>query len=202
MEPETKRRYPKKNTAAWRLFHYSYPVWYPQMFKYDRTYIEKRGYQVSGDPELDQGRLMELDLFNQTPAGMAMLMDDGCPIDADSFINYMDIPCIYQDIQEHLMDWERRINAGIHINEIPDLYDFRKLETLAIELHNFASVLSPEQSSGFALVDRLKRLNLSRSSIHRGDSKSRVVDQFGNVQPYVSIADRIEKSALGGNVWQ
>lgn len=202
MEPETKRRYPKKHTAAWRLFHYSYPVWYPQIFKYDKSYIEKRGYQVSGDPALDQERLLEPGLFNQTPAGMAMLMEDGCPIVSESFMNYMDIPYIYKDIQEHLHDWERRINAGIHINEIPDLYDFRMFEALAIELHNYASVLSPEQSTGISLVDRLNRLNQSRASVHRGVTRNRAIDEYGNVQPYVSIADRIEKSAIGGNVWQ
>mgnify|MGYP001205686871 CR=1 FL=1 len=203
MTDELKPRYPKKNTAAWRLFHYTYPVWYPQLFKYDKSYIEKRGIAITGDAELDRLRLDEDGLFNQTPAGMALLMEDGCPIFAESFFSYEDIPYVYHDIQEHLMDWERRINRGIHINEIPDLYDFRILENLALELHDYAMYLSPQnQSSGVGIVDRLNRLNSVRSSIHRTMPLSARTNEVVEIRPYVSIADRIEKSALGGNVWR
>lgn len=203
MEEIEARRYPKKKTACWRLFHYSYPVWYPQLFKYSTEYIQKRGYHVSGDGTLDQQRMMEPGLFNQTPAGMAMLIEEGAPIDVESFSEIKDIPYIYADIQEHLMDWEKAVNSGIHINEVPDIQDFRLWENLAIILYPTARFLQPEEQSSTLLVERLKMMSRQRSPINRRQQAMAAArDEEGNLKPYVSIVDRIEKEIIGGNVWR
>lgn len=195
------RRYPKKHNACWRLFNYRYPVWYPKIFMYDPEYIAKRGYAITGDPTMDRQRLMESDIFRQSPAGMAMLIDDGAPIDQDAFHDAADIPYVYQDIQEHLMDWEREINRGIHINDCPPLEDFYQLENLAMILHPTAMrLMTEEESSGSGILDKLREMNRRRSSIVRKE-KPGLNDQ-GEVRPYVSIVERIAKEYHGGNVWQ
>lgn len=195
------RRYPKKHNACWRLFNYRYPVWYPQMFKYSAEYIEKRGYAVTGDPTMDQQRLMESDLFRQTPAGMAMLIDEGAPIDHDAFHDIKDIPYVYQDIREHLMDWEREINRGIHINDVPPLEDFYQLENLAIVLHPTAMrLMTDDEVSGSKLVDRLRQMNRRRSSVNRRERPG--LNDLGEVKPYISIVERIAREYHNGNVWK
>lgn len=196
---EDQRKYPKKHTAAWRLFHYDYRVYYPALFNYSTEWLEKRGMVITGDGALDRSRLTLPELNRQSPAGMAMLLEEGAPITADAFFDIEDIPYVYYDIQEHLGDWEKQLNRGVHINDLPDVYDFRKLEALAVELHTMAIALTEDQPRGSGLRGRLNRLNSARAT-YRPSKED--LDEVQRTVPYVSIADRIERQSIRGNVWQ
>lgn len=192
-----------KKSAAYRLFHYRFLIYLPQMFLYGPEYLRKNGYSISGDAQLDQERLTQISLVNQTPAGMAVLQSEGAYIGADSFRTPEDVVTVYESIQEHLRDWERAIRQGIHEKDIPDLDDFRAFETIAISLYESAKFYEPEERHRDPLRDKLMEMNRRRSPIHtRNLLKERLKDQEGNLKPYVSICDRIERMVVGGEVWR
>lgn len=183
----------KHRTAAYRLFHYRYRVYMPRIFLYSREYLDKMGMNVSGDPDLDQARLMEPDLLNQTVAGLAMLHAEGAPI---QFFDHTDIPKAYADIQEHLIDWENAIRRGIHISDVPPIEEFRQLEAVAQALYSSAKYFEPEEKVG-GLRDLLMEFNRQRAPkameyFHR----QRLMGEDGELKPYVSIVDRIERQLL------
>lgn len=191
----------KRKTAAFRLFHYRYEMRIPQMFMYGPNYIEKHGYHVSGDAALDRLRLSTPNVVKQTPAALAVLHADGCPID---LVNPRDAVPIYEDIQEHLTDWARLAAQGIHPADAPPLEEFRQLEAVAMELYRSAKHYEPKETRGDLLRDRLMDMNRRRNPA-RTESylRSKITDSKGNLKPYVSIVDRIEKALVGSaKLWQ
>lgn len=187
-------------TAAYRLFHYRYPVRMPQIFLYGQAYLEKHGYHISGDRALDRQRLMEPSVIHQTAAGLAMLHSEGAPID---FVNWEDAAAVYKDIQEHLRDWERLVLQGIHPANVPPLEDFRQLEAVAMAIYEIAKFYDPDESPGSALRDQLMEMNRRRNPL-RTDRylRDRISNEKGELKPYVSIVDRIERELVEHGIWQ
>jgi hypothetical protein len=192
-----------KHSAAYRLFNFRYPIYLPQMFMYGAEYLRKNGYAITGDARLDQERLTQISLINQTPAGMAILAGDGAYIGSDSFRTPEDVVPVYENIQEHLKDWERVIRFGAHVDDIPPLDDFRGFESIAISLYESAKFYEPEERTHDPLRDKLMEMNRRRSPVPtRNFLKDRLKDKDGNMKPYESIVDRIERMVLGGEVWR
>lgn len=190
----------KKNTAAWRLFHIKYEVSVPQLFMYGKPYLEKHGYHVSGDNTLDNERLMEPTRVRQTVAGMALLHDEGAPVE---IINHRDSVDIYDDIQEHLRNWERLANQGIHPDDLPPIEDLRMFESVAMELHQTAKHYEPNEVTGNVLRDRLMSMNRRRNPVRTERYlRQKIQDEKGELKPYVSIVDNIEKRLFGSVSWQ
>lgn len=186
----------KIHTAAWRLFNYRYQMLIPQIFFYGEKYLEKHGYAVSGDPELDHHRLLEPHRVMQTPAALAMFHAEGCKV---NIVNPKDSVHIYDDIQEHLLDWERFVQQGVHPDDVPPITDFRKFEAVAMELYRMAKHFEPQEKSGSGIRDRLTEMNRRRNPLAvEKKLRSRLMDEDGNLKPYVSIVDRIEKEMLRG----
>lgn len=190
----------KKHTAAWRLFHIKYAVRVPQIFMYGKPYLEKHGYHISGDVGLDHERLMETTTMRQTVAGLAVLLDDGAPID---IVDMKDSVAIYDDIQQHLRDWEIQVRGAMHPDEVPPIEDFRALEAIAITLHDYAKHYEPNEITGNALRDRLIAMNRRRNPV-RTDRylRQKITNEQGHLKPYTSIVDRIEQALYGGGGWQ
>jgi len=189
----------KKHTAAWRLFHIKYAVRVPQLFMYGKPYLEKHGYHVSGDHGLDNDRLMESTVVRQTAAGLAILHEEGAPID---IVDIRDSVTIYDDIQEHLRDWERLSRNGAHPGDFPPLEDFRMLEAVAMALHETAKHYEPNEVTDNGLRDRLMNMNRRRNPVRTERYlRNRIVNDQGELKPYVSIVDRIEERLVGGQTW-
>lgn len=190
----------KEKTAAYRLFHFKYEMRIPQIFLYGKDYLEKNGYHVSGDSRLDQLRLMEPSVMRQTAAGLAMLHDEGAPID---FVNHRDTVLVYGDIQEHLLDWERIANQGIHPDDAPPLEEFRQLEAIAAALYETSKFYEPNESSGDNLRDRLMAMNRSRNPVRTERYlRNRITSDKGELKPYTSIVDRLEHALMENNPWR
>ena len=184
----------RDKTAAYRLFHYKYEMRLPQSFLYGPAYLQKHGYHVSGDLRLDQARLMELTVVRQTPAGLAMLHNDGAPID---ILDAQDIVAIYEDIQEHLRDWERLVNEGVHPSDVPPLNELRMFEAIASALYETSKFYEPDESYGDGIRDRLMAMNRRRSPLRTERYlRDKLTTDKGTLKPYVSIVDRIENELL------
>lgn len=192
----------KKKTAAYRLFHYRYSMLIPQMYMVGPEYARKVGYHISGDGQLDQARLHEPAIYRQTPAGLAVLHEEGAPLE-DVFVNPRDAVPVYDDIQEHLTDWLRAVREGIHLDDVPDLNEFRAFEAIALFIYKTAKFYDPEEVKEDKLRNRLIAMNRTRNP--RGTTaylRSRNVDEKGQLKPYVSIVDRIEEHIIKGGTWQ
>ncbi len=189
----------KPKTAAYRLFHFKYEMRIPQIFMYGMDYLEKNGYHVSGDVALDRQRLMEPSVMRQTAAGLAMLHDEGAPID---FVNERDAVDVYEDIQEHLHDWERVAVQGIHPDDAPSIEEFRQLEAVASALYTTSKFYEPDESSGDPLRDRLMMMNRRRNPVRTERYlRDKITTEKGELKPYVSIVDRIERALVENNPW-
>ena len=189
----------KEKTAAYRLFHFKYEMRIPQIFLYGKEYLEKNGYHVSGDGALDRLRLMEPSVMRQTGAGISLLHDEGAPID---FVNIRDAVLMYDDIQEHLLDWERIAVQGIHPDDAPPLEEFRQFETVAMALYETSKFYEPDEKYGDPLRDRLMSMNRSRNPV-RTDRylRGKLSTGQGGLKPYVSVVDRLEKALMENNPW-
>lgn len=193
---------PIQKTAAWRLFHLRYPMYISRIFMVSKEYVEKHGYYITGDVDLDRKRMGEPDLIRQTVAGIAMLHAEGCPVVLE---NKRDSVAIYKDLQEHLRDWERAAYDNIHPEDAPPISEFRQLEAIAIAVYPDAMFYQPRDRVGSDdLQDRLMAMSRSRNSV-RVDKEvaSRIRNEHGVLKPYVSVVDRIEKLLLEGRkTWQ
>lgn len=191
----------KRKTAAYRLFHFRYSMNIPQIFFYGKDYLEKHGYHVSGDGMLDHLRLTEMSVVKQTPAGLAMFHAEGCPI---SLVNRKDASTIYDDIQEHLRDWERLVDQGVHPSDVPPMEDFRQLEAVAMALYPLAKHYTPEEKHVDPLRDRIMAMNRRRNPLGSDRYlRSKLITDQGELKPYVSIVDRIEREVIGSlKSWQ
>lgn len=189
----------KPHTAAYRLFHFKYEMRIPQIFMYGQDYLEKNGYHVSGDSALDKQRLMEPSVMRQSAAGLAILHDEGAPID---FLNEKDSVEVYEDIQEHLLDWERVANQGIHPEDAPTVEEFRQFEAIAIALYETSKFYEPDEQAGDPLRDRLMMMNRRRNPVRTERYlRDKITNDKGDLKPYVSIVDRIEKALVENNPW-
>lgn len=196
--------YPRKHNACWRLFHFKFKIHLPHYFMYGPEYLKKIGTVSTGDALLDRERAMDTTVVQQTPAGMAMLLAQGAPINTDSFLDpATDIPFIFDDIQEHLRDWERAIMGQMHISEIPELEEFREFEALALELYSAARHIAPVHLDDRSLQSSIMSFNARRAGRNvTQEARLKLYDKDGAIQPYVSIVDRIERLLIGGHVWR
>lgn len=190
-------------SAAWRVWHRRHPVRIPTLLMYGQDYLKKHGLPVSGDQGLDSERMAEFTVVNQPAAGIAILHAEGAPVDKRMFIHWEDCVKVYQDIQEHLRDWERHLHGFVHPDDIPPLEDFRKLEAVAVALYVSAKHYEPNEARGNALHDALLNLSRRRDPVRVSQRLRRKnTDAEGELKPYESIADRIETLVLGGPEWQ
>lgn len=187
---------PNNRSAAYRLFHHRYAMMIPQLFFYSRHYIDKHGFPSSGNPQLDKERMSVPSMVMQTPAALAMFHAEGCPI---QIVNETDSVKIYNDIREHLLDWERAIKQGIHLSDVPAIEEFRMLEAIAIAIYRLAKHFQPANHNNDDIRDRLMAMNMRRNPVQTDRLlRNRITDDKGELKPYISIVDRIEKEIFAG----
>lgn len=191
---------PQNHSAAYRLFHYKYEVRLPALFMYGPEYLKKHGYRVSGEAGLDHLRLRELIVVRQTPAGMALLHNEGASID---FLDHRDSVQVYQDIQEHLMDWERMVQQWVHPDDVPPIEEFRMFEAIAMAIYETAKFYQPDERYGDTLRDALMAMNRRRNPTGTERYlRNKITTEQGTLKPYVSIVDRIERELMRNAEWQ
>lgn len=178
-------------SAAWRLWNIRYQVRIPEVLMFSQKYLNTVGYNISGDSRVDQAAATRIMVCNQTGAGLSILYSQGAPLD---FLDKKKIPGLYNDIQEHLYDWERVAASGIRPGGAPPISDFRMLEAVAMELYPIAKKLAPEEPAPDMMRNRLLQMNRQRNPIFaKTQALKRHSDEQGNLKPYVSIVDRIEE---------
>ena len=186
---------PVQKTAAYRLFHHKYRFRVPKALMYGPEYLNNVGYAISGDPVVDSGSATEILTVNQCGAGIAILFSQGAPLD---FVDHKDSILLYNDIQEHLKDWERVSRGNIPLSAAPPLEDFRMLEAVGRELYSTVKHNEPVEVSGDRMRDAIIAMDRRRNPrMVEAAARSRNADEGGGLKPYVSIVDRIEENLLG-----
>jgi hypothetical protein len=162
---------------------------------YGPEYLRKVGYNISGDPMVDQAAAGNLLTMNQSGAGIVILYAQGAPLD---FVNVRDCVKLYADIQEHLRDWERVAQQGMHPDNAPPLEEFRMLEMVAMDIYRTAKFYEPDESKGDSVRDAIMAMNRRRNPVQTERYlRGQLTDSNGSLKPYVSIVDRIEHHLLG-----
>lgn len=188
-----------RKTAAYRLFHWKYRVRIPRSLMESAEYSAGVGYHISGDAQVDAMQTTSVVTINQTVAGIAILHNQGAPVDDFLFLDPKDAVLVYTDIQEHLQDWKRLTYQSIHPDACPPIEDFRMFEDVAIALYQTAKFYEPDEASGNELRDRIMSLNRGRN--RAGTERylrDRLLGEGGALKPYVSLVDAIETQLLEG----
>lgn len=188
-----------RKTAAYRLFHWKYQVRIPRSLMETTEYTNAVGYHVTGDAQVDAMSSTAVLTMNQTVAGIAILHNQGAPVDDFLFVDPKDAALVYMDIQEHLQDWKRITYQSVHPDACPPIEDFRMFEDVAMALYRTAKFYEPDEASGNELRDRIMLLNRGRN--RTGTERylrNRLADDNGALKPYVSLVDAIETQLLEG----
>lgn len=95
-----------EQSAAFKLFHYTYRWLVPNAEMADEVTMETYGHHGTGDAELDSAMGRSLGSFQLTPAKAAELRAGGVSI---ALANLEDAEPIYRNICQHLDDWQHRV---------------------------------------------------------------------------------------------
>lgn len=188
-------RYQRENhhqykSAAYRLWHFRYPVKMQDIFRFGQPYLDKAGYIVSGDDDLDTKRRTAITVCQRTPIQMATLYSEGAEIEPATLD---DIPIIYGDLVDHLHDWRFASSSGVYVNDqvLQVLEDLRLFENFAQYLHTVAQRYQQRKRSRNAIFDRLIAFNQRRLG---GDPTPR--RGTPNIRAYQPILPTIERNLL------
>lgn len=127
-------------SAAWRIFHRSYPIY--TINRYYSLAVQKMQFGYVRHTQIDYVRGMSQediekligDYRIQITATVPLIVELdqlGAPI---GFQNSNDAYDIYLDIQEHINDWIEALNSPLVIREPPPYGDFDKLDQLASKI--------------------------------------------------------------------
>jgi hypothetical protein len=184
-----------RNTAAWRIWNLRFHVQIPTLAQYSAEYLRKNYINISGDRSLDKLRMNQLVDVKQTCAGLAMIIAEGYSF---SILNRWDCVQMYSDIQEHFRNWLDMTYGGYPPDAFPPISDMRLLETVALEMHSEAQRLAPaDREQASRIFEGINRMN-RRRNLAASDKQARDrVMQGGQLKPYNSMIDQIEKYILG-----
>ncbi|AEH03529.1 hypothetical protein AVT69_gp104 [Pseudomonas phage PhiPA3] len=179
-----------RRTAAWRLFHLQFPAVAPYMAGFSAEYLRDNAINGTGDKYVDRDRQNELVRTSLTAAAMAMLMGQGYTI---GLLNFQDCVQIYHDIQQHFADWRDQCVFGAHPSGFPPIEDLRLFEDLALEVHGLAKKLEPAGRNSSHVFDSLLMMARKRNLTATNRYFDGLQKNDGQLKPYVSIVDDIER---------
>ena len=183
------------DSPAWRLFHNTYHIRMPALAQYSMDYMSDAIVNITGDKKIDKANLNMMIDSRRTAAGMAMLMAEGYGLE---LITRWDSVRIYTDIIQHFQGWLQEAHTGVPAECFPPIEDFRTLEMLAMEMHDNAMTMKPEEvRAASSIFDQLRSLNRARNSVVAERMERLRVTSGGQVKAYRSIVDEIEKYVIG-----
>lgn len=179
-------------SAAYRLWHFRYPVRMQDIFRFGQAYLDKAGAMVTGDSKLDAERRTHTTVCQRTPVQMASLHADGATVEP---VNLDDIPIIYGDLVDHLCDWRFESTTGVYVTDaiIQVIEDLRLFEDYAQYLHMVAQRHQQRKRSRNAVFDRLLKFNQRRL----GGTALR--QKQADIRAYQPILPTIERNLLEGD---
>lgn len=182
----------KRYTPAWRLFHLQYKVMATNLVEVMTEYLAtgRAVMNITGNKTVDTLAGGRMEYKNMTAAAMAMNMAEGHPI---AITQLKDCVQMYADIQDHLHDHFQAAKVALHIDEVPPIEDLRSFEALALEVYRTAKKLEPRPELQSSIFDNLVEMSRRRNLMATNRSLRAMDERDGNLKPYVSIVDDIER---------
>lgn len=119
-------------SAAYRLFHFTYPALVPEYYFHSDWDMSIKGYGITGVGMVDEGALFRKRESNVFPSFLAMVVGNGGNID---LLDIQDVIMIYDDIVEHLSDWNRYVDYRLGAVSNCPIDELKWFEQLAMDLH-------------------------------------------------------------------
>jgi hypothetical protein len=151
----------KEKSVAWLLFHHRWHVSIPEMYLYDKAYLEEVGIPSSGDRAIDRQMAHNRREMRLTAAALALFLDEGAPI---RLINPKDAIPLYRLIVEHLNNWKMVISTQFNYGK-PPIEDLRKFDALAAAVFPVASQFPEFKPQESNVMERLNRALSKRSPV-------------------------------------
>lgn len=167
-------------TPAYRLFFLKYDVVAPRRALMSKFELEVIGFPITGDPELDADIDGGLDKARLSVMEMANIYNRGINF---GIVDPEETLLIYNDIQQHLYDWQRALDRFDCRNRCP-LVSLELFEQLARDLHPYAAA---------HLDNRPVELQTLNSILMVGRSQTGIAELDFLVEPYVSVVDQIKR---------
>lgn len=160
----------EQNTPAWRLFHRLYRVGIKEMFFYPPEDVMVFGRPTSGNKRVDMQVMNSLRTVMIPGSTMAEYFSVGADV---HFANPKNIVLVYDDIMQHLRQWESVILNNLHGNIDIPLDDLVKLDQFKDALYR-ASLAGPQRT-------RVVRYRKSNRTFGRGQAmrEERFPDEVG-----------------------
>lgn len=197
-------RDPKKHTAAYKLYHYTYDVKLPAMYIYSENYVRIAGKVVTGEKEIDDYAPREMIGSRLTPAQMADFIDEGAPIEIQS---PQDALTIYEHIYQHLQNWADTLKSDDPFahTKVP-MDDLRKFSQLADRLYPNAARFFKITFQTSKLMSRLQSVignrKVSLSSRVFGEKAAEVVEKEKvNMPTHTRLTDEIINNSSRKTPW-
>lgn len=182
----------KRYTPAWRLFNLRYKCQASSLVEVSTDYLATGNaiMNVTGDKVVDTLAIGRMEYRNLTAAAIAMFMNEGHAV---AITQLKDCVQIYADIQDHLHDQLQAARQALHINDLPPIEDLRAFEALALEVYRVAKTLEPRPDVKSSIFDNLVEMSRRRNLIATNRHLKALDDRDGQLKPYVSIVDDIER---------
>lgn len=182
----------KRHSPAWRLFNLRYKVMASNLVEVTTEYLAdpRSTLNVTGDRLVDTLASGRMEYKNMTAAALAMNMSEGHTI---AITNLNDCVQMYSDIQDHLHDHLQAAKQALHIDDLPPIEDLRAFEALALVVYRVAKKLEPRPDLKSNVFDAFVEMSRRRNLIATNKSLSAMDDRDGQLKPYVSIVDTIER---------
>lgn len=166
----------KYKSAAYRLFHFTYPALVPEYYFHSDWDMTTKGYGVTGVSMVDDGALFRKRESNVYPSFLAMVVGNGGNID---LLDIEDVILIYDDIVEHLSDWNQYVDYRLGDAPNCPIEELKWFEQLAMDFHPH--------------VDKHRRTNQRQDTVagryllggRRGTSQSRPASLYIPVAPII-----------------
>lgn len=167
-------------TAAYRLFYLKYDVVAPRRALMTKFELEVLGFPITGDPEIDANPDGGLDKARLSVMEMAQIYNRGISF---GIVDQEEVLLIYNDIQQHLSDWQHALDRFDCRNRCP-IVSLELFEQLAADLHHYAAAHLDGRSAEINALSAIMMVGRNRTTHKHHDFL---------VEPYVSTVDQIKR---------
>jgi hypothetical protein len=145
---------PKKQSAAFKLFHYRYPCEVSGIHMVSAEEYETFGYVTTGDTNIDLTLASQSRYPYLTTAQVAHMRAQFIPVKLKS---YEDATKMYNLIYQHMQDWRNEVELNIMRRSAP-LASLKRFDDLGRELFEFAHryvTYNPAENSFFSAMQSI-----------------------------------------------
>lgn len=123
------------NDTTAKLWETLYKVRVPYQLTRSIADIEKYGTPITGNHDVDNSTLDDWITTMKPVSDIVDLFMEGKPV---ALVNREDMKTIYQDIQDHIYAWKKKLEVGVNIGDAP-IEDLIAMDEFAEIIHNLAS---------------------------------------------------------------